>query len=379
MGLVITSTPKPKLMHSAAPMRLPLKPASGIVEQFLDVDFPRDEALLPRIIDDGLHRGPAAFGAKRKKVDLAWLGQTGGRLGLQQHSINILHDLRVRFGEFFRRYHHVIDRDDLVLRMPRLRRRLRVRYDALQRRVIGKVGAVNRGVELAFARHLEQVLGAGSPFNARRLVVFGHMAVFERDPVYPTEVDAIIVLKDTAHPHRGGLAVGAHADPFAGKTGGRERARGAAEDGPLLEPAHHRRGYENERLAIGFGLHIRRNRHLADVKLELPHHRLEESIRWLDVGKGERDARRFDLAALERQRVRIVVEGCAQRGHLTVYAHRDLVWLRDGGWVSGRSPRSIPFWNIFRTQGEHLVGGLNGTTPWDYDRGCMEARERRHE
>ena len=29
MGLVITSTPKPKLMHSAAPMRLPLEPARG--------------------------------------------------------------------------------------------------------------------------------------------------------------------------------------------------------------------------------------------------------------------------------------------------------------------------------------------------------------
>jgi len=81
------------------------------------------------------------------------------------------------------------------------------------------------------------------------------------------------------------------ADPFAGETDRGERTRRAAKDGSLLEPSHHRRRDENEWLAVGFGLHIGRDCHLADIELELAHHRLEESIRRLDVGKCECDAR----------------------------------------------------------------------------------------
>jgi hypothetical protein len=58
--------------------------------------------------------------------------------------------------------------------------------------------------------------------------------------------------------------------------------------------------------------------------------------------EGERDARRADLAALERQRIRVIVEGRAQRGNMSVDAH-ELSFLAKR---TGMPPD--PFWNIFR-------------------------------
>src|SRR5262249_22160481 len=66
------------------------------------------------------------------------------------------------------------------------------------------------------------------------------------------------------------------------------------------------------------------------VEFKLAHHRLEEPVRRLDVGEGERDMRRVDLAALERQRVRVVVEGRAQRGDMRVDAHELIPCKADG-------------------------------------------------
>ena len=206
-------------------------------------------------------------------------------------------------------------------RVPCLRRRLGVRDQAFERGIIGQIRAVDRGVELALAQHFEEILVRARAFDARRLVVFGDMSIFERDPAHLAKVDAVVVLEDAAHPHRGRLAVGANTDAFADEPGRRERARRVAQDGAVLKPPHHGRRYEDERLAVGLGLHIGRNRHLADVELELAHHRLEEPVRRPDVGKGERDARGSDLTALERQRVRVIVEGRAQRGDVRVDAH----------------------------------------------------------
>src|SRR5262249_8356236 len=127
------------------------------------------------------------------------------------------------------------------------------------------------------------------------------------------------------------------------------------------------------RLAVSLGLHVGRDRHLADVELELAHHGLEEPVRRLDVGEGERDARRVDLAALERQRMRVIVEGRAQRGNMSVDAH-ELSFLAKR---TGTPPD--PFWNIFRAYasalwaleprtrnrqgGAALVGGVSAMLP----------------
>src|SRR5262249_10332576 len=110
-----------------------------------------------------------------------------------------------------------------------------------------------------------------------------------------------------------------------------------AQDRAVLETAHHRRWNEDKWLAIGFGLHKGRDRHLADVEFELPHHRLEEPVRRLDVGKREGDARGFDLAALERQGVRIIVECGVQCGDGRVDAHGEPIALAD----------THTFWHIF--------------------------------
>src|SRR5262249_23264688 len=225
---------------------------------------------------------------------------------------------------------HVVDRHDAMARVPRLRRRLGVGDHAFQRGIVGQVRAIDRGVELALAQHFEEILIRARALDAGRLVVFGDMPVFERDPAHLAKVDAVVVLEDAAHPHRSRLAVGANTDAFAGELGRREWARRVAQDGAVLKPPHHGRRQEDERLAVGLGLHIGRNRHLADVELELTHHRLEEPVRRPDVGKGERDARRFDLSALERQRVRVIVEGRAQRGDVSVDAH-ELIPLRSYG------------------------------------------------
>src|SRR5262249_60870398 len=82
--------------------------------------------------------------------------------------------------------------------------------------------------ELALAQHFEEILVRARAFDALRLVVFGDMAILERDPVHLVQVDAIVVLKDAAHPHRRRLAVGANTDALAGKLGRRERARRVA-------------------------------------------------------------------------------------------------------------------------------------------------------
>ena len=46
----------------------------GGVEQFRDIDFCRDEALLQRIVGDHLQSGPACFEPERKKINFAQPG-----------------------------------------------------------------------------------------------------------------------------------------------------------------------------------------------------------------------------------------------------------------------------------------------------------------
>jgi hypothetical protein len=48
-----------------APKRSALERAGGIVKQFLDFQFSRNESLLQRVLDDGLQRPPAGIQTKR--------------------------------------------------------------------------------------------------------------------------------------------------------------------------------------------------------------------------------------------------------------------------------------------------------------------------
>src|SRR5262245_63947428 len=140
------------------------------------------------------------------------------------------------------------------------------------------------------------------------------MAVLLRYPMDAIDIDAIVVGQDAAHPGDRGLAVRSHSHALAGQIGRRERATGGAvHNGVVLEAAHYGGGQEDERLAVGLRLQKGRDRHFADVEFQLPHHRLEEAIGRLDVGKVERNAIRLDLAVLERARLRIIVEGDVER------------------------------------------------------------------
>jgi len=106
----------------------------------------------------------------------------------------------------------------------------------------------------------------------------------------------------------------------------------------VLEAPHHGGRQQHQRLAAGLGLHVGGDRHLADVELELAHHWLEEPVRRPDVAEVEGDAVRLDLAAHERKRVRIVVEGRAQGSELSIDAHLMSFLLRVGRADAGQHP-----------------------------------------
>src|ERR1700745_696254 len=75
----------------------------------------------------------------------------------------------------------------------------------VSRRFLGKVGAVDRGVEFAVAQHLEQVLVPACPLDAVGLAVFRHVAILERDPTHLAEVDTVFVLRVARPPTPRGL------------------------------------------------------------------------------------------------------------------------------------------------------------------------------
>src|SRR5437899_3762674 len=140
------------------------------------------------------------------------------------------------------------------------------------------------------------------------------MAILLRHPVDAIDIDAIVVGQDAARPGDRGLAVRSHPHALAWQIRGRERAPGGAvHNRVVLEATHDGGGQKDDRLAVGLRLQIGRDRHFADVEFELAHHRLEEAIGRLDVAKVKGDTIRLDLAALERARLRIIVEGDAER------------------------------------------------------------------
>jgi len=128
-----------------------------------------------------------------------------------------------------------------------------------------------------------------------------------------TEIDAVVVLQNAADPAGCSLAIGAHADTLAGKAGGRQPAAlDIVQHGVVLKPRQHRRRQQGQALGVLFRLQIGDQRHLAGVVGVLAHHRLERRVHRLDLDEVELERRRRDLAALERQRVRIVADGDAQ-------------------------------------------------------------------
>ena len=54
--------------------------ARGVVEEFLDVDFSRDEVLLQRVVNDRLQGRPAGVETERQEVDCARRRTTGSLL-----------------------------------------------------------------------------------------------------------------------------------------------------------------------------------------------------------------------------------------------------------------------------------------------------------
>ncbi len=73
--------------------------------------------------------------------------------------------------------------------------------------ILGQVGAMDRGIKLAFAQHLQKVLVGRDPLDAGRLAVFGYMGVLLGEPTQPLGIDAIVAGKNAAHPDGRGLAV----------------------------------------------------------------------------------------------------------------------------------------------------------------------------
>jgi hypothetical protein len=89
----------------------------------------------------------------------------------------------------------------------------------LQSRIVRHCGAIDRSVEFAILQHLGHIFISGRALHARRVLVFGHMRVLERDPVHAADVDAVVVLENTAQPDARGLRIGAHPDAAADKIG----------------------------------------------------------------------------------------------------------------------------------------------------------------
>ena len=63
-------------------------------------------------------------------------------------------------------------------------------------------------------------------------------------------------------------------------------------------------GMQHERLAVGLGLQIGDDRHLADVEFLLARHRHERAVDRIDFGEAQRHPVGFDLAVFQRLGVR---------------------------------------------------------------------------
>ena len=173
--------------------------------------------------------------------------------------------------------------------------------------------AEDRGVEFAVDQHLGDVFAGGGALDAGRIAVLGDMGVLERHPFHLAEVEAVILPENAADPDARGLRERAHADPAAGQVlRPHDAAFGIVQHRAMLEAPHHSRRHEHERLAVGLGLQIGDDRHLADVELLLARHQEEGAVDRIDLGEAKRHPIGFDMAVLQRLGVRIASEADAQ-------------------------------------------------------------------
>ena len=75
---------------------------------------------------------------------------------------------------------------------PFMRSRFRIGDEMLQPRV-GQLIADNGGVDFAVEKHLHHVLAGRCALHKRRVLIFGHMRIFESNPLDLTEIDAVLV------------------------------------------------------------------------------------------------------------------------------------------------------------------------------------------
>jgi hypothetical protein len=222
--------------------------------------------------------------------------------------------LRIVSRELVRDHDHVIDRDKLVLRVPGARLGVRIGKDRLERFIVWHRRPVDRGIELAFEQHLRHVIRRAD--HARRIPRFGNVAVFKREPLHLAEIDAVVVGQNAAQPGGGGLIPGTHANALAGKIMRRQRAaRGVVKHSAVLETGQHRRRQKPQAFVVFFRLEKSGERHLAGVISMLTHHRLEGVVHRLHLDEIEGQPIGFDLAALERQRVRVIADRNANGCH----------------------------------------------------------------
>jgi hypothetical protein len=82
----------------------------------------------------------------------------------------------------------------------------------------------------------------------------------------------------------------------------------------VLKAPDHDGREQRQRLAVGFRHQERDDRHFAHVIGQLAHHRFEREVGRLHVDEIELHGARRNLAALERQRMRIIAQDRAQGG-----------------------------------------------------------------
>ena len=273
-----------------------------MVEQFIDFERARNESLLRGIIDN--HRKRAMHFIR---VEL----RRGGRgvAGLLEQPMNFAHDIRMFVGQRPAHHHHMIDRQNLVLRKPRFLFEAGVGKQWPQ---IGMVGFLaEHRIELAIDQHLHDLLARRRPFG--RIDVLGDMSILERHPIDRIEVDTMIIGENAAQPGAGRGGEGTDADALAVQIGRLQRALlGIVKRVGMLKPRHHHVGQQHHRFANAFRHQIGDDRHLRDVERPFADHRLEALVGRRVVDEIEADQIGLDRAVLQRSRAGMVAEQGAQ-------------------------------------------------------------------
>ena len=152
---------------------------------------------------------------------------------------------------------------------------------------------------------------------------FSDVRIFKRDPLNPSEVDAVILLQEAPHPRAGRLRIGTNTYFAALQIAGIEMtAFAVVKNCMMLVTSYNHGGHQNVRLAVRFRLQGCNDGQLGQIEFLLPHHRLEQCVDGFDLGKNEIDDRRPQFAISQRDRVWVRRQECLESESSPRFKHR---------------------------------------------------------